>query len=117
MSRIVPPNPARRQFLFSLATAGCAGLAALPAASALAQNATGSLPHLSEDDPLAKSLGYRAVAAAVDKAKFPTYKPGQVCSLCRFYQGTAGQAFGPCQVFAGKAVSAKGWCVSYSQKT
>lgn len=116
MSRIPPPNPARRHFLFTLATASCVGIAALPASRALAQNA-GSLPHLSEEDPLAKSLGYKANASAVDKAKFPTFKPGQDCSLCRFYQGTAGQAFGPCQVFAGKAVSAKGWCVSYSQKT
>jgi hypothetical protein len=116
VSRIDPPNTARRHFLLTLATASCAGLAALPDSRALAQNA-GSLPHLAEDDPLGKALGYKADAGSVDKAKFPTYKPGQTCSQCRFYQGTAGQTFGPCQVFAGKAVSDKGWCVSFSQKT
>jgi hypothetical protein len=110
------PYSARRRFLMTLATTGCASLAVLPLQRSLAQNGS-SLPHLSEDDPLAKSLGYKSDASAVDKAKFPTYKPGQGCAMCRFYQGTAGQEFGPCQVFAGKAVSAKGWCVSFSAKT
>lgn len=115
MVRFPSPNPSRRRFLMSLASTGCS-LVALPLRRGLAQNGS-SLPHLSEDDPLAKSLGYKSDAATVDKSKAPTFKPGQDCAMCRFYQGMAGEAFGPCQVFAGKAVSAKGWCVSFSAKT
>jgi hypothetical protein len=112
-----PPNASRRRFLLSVATAaGGASLAALRVPCADAQ-AGAALPHLGEDDPLAKSLGYKSDASGVDKAKYPTFKSGQMCSLCRFFQGTAGQEFGPCQVFAGKSVSTKGWCVSFSAKT
>jgi High potential iron-sulfur protein len=110
------PYASRRRFLLSLATTGCISLAALPLQRGLAQNGS-SLPHLSEDDPLAKSLGYKGDAATVDKAKAPTFMPGQSCAKCRFFQGTATDAFGPCQVFAGKAVSTKGWCISFSAKT
>ena len=52
----------------------------------------------------------------MDKAKFATYKPGQKCENCRFFQGTAGQQYGPCQIFVGKSVNANGWCASYSAK-
>ena len=114
MSCSPPPSPSRRNFLLTLASAGAATLAAAPAQRAHAQAAA---PHISEDDPLAKALGYKNDASAVDKSKYPTYKPGQVCGTCRFFQGTAGQAWGPCQVLAMKAVNAKGWCVSYSAKT
>ncbi len=114
MSAFPPKNESRRQFLLTLATASGIGLAALRTGTTEAQAAA---PHISEDDPLAKALGYRNDAAQVDKAKYPTYKPGQTCAQCRFYQGTAGQAWGPCQVLANKGVNAKGWCVSFSQKT
>ena len=115
MPRPLPSSASRRFFLLSLATASCVSLSALAPERARAQ--AGSAPHISEDDPLAKALGYKDDAAAVDKAKYPTFKAGQMCSLCRFYQGTAGQAFGPCQVLGNKAVNAKGWCVSFSAKT
>ncbi len=103
----------RRAFLRSVAVAGSAVLVGLESAPAAAQGAQ----KLSTSDPLAKSLGYVEDAASVDKAKFPTYKPGQVCDKCRFYTGTAGASDGPCQIFAGKLVSAKGWCSSFVQKT
>ena len=74
-------------------------------------------PKLSESDPLAQSLGYKEDASKVDKAKFPTFKPGDTCAKCRFYQGAAGKSYGPCQIFAGKVVNARGWCASYNAKT
>jgi len=117
------PSSSRRNFLFTALGAVPAALGALigltaptsraRAAAAAAQN----LPHLSPEDPLAKALGYANSASQVDRAKFPTYKPGDTCSKCRFYQGTAGQAWGPCQIFVGKSVSAEGWCASYMVKT
>jgi hypothetical protein len=71
---------------------------------------------LSESDPAASALGYKADASTIDKTKFPQYATGQTCSGCVLYQGAAGASSGPCPVFAGKAVAAKGWCVSYSKK-
>ena len=73
-------------------------------------------PMLSESDPTALALGYKANAATIDKAKYAQYAPGQSCSSCALYQGAAGSASGPCAIFAGKAVSAKGWCSSYAKK-
>jgi hypothetical protein len=68
-------------------------------------------------DPLAQALGYIEDASKIDKSKFATYKPGQKCSGCRFYQGTAGEQYGPCQIFGGKAVNTNGWCISFNAKT
>ena len=75
-----------------------------------------SAPLVSESDPIAAALGYKANAASVDKAKFPQYVAGSSCSNCTLYQGAAGAASGPCPLYAGKAVSAKGWCASYAKK-
>jgi hypothetical protein len=74
------------------------------------------VPMLSESDPTALALGYKANASAVDKAKFAQYASGQSCSSCALYQGPAGSSSGPCAIFAGKAVSATGWCSSYAKK-
>src|SRR3984957_13443883 len=71
---------------------------------------------LSESDPTAASLGYKANASTVDKAKFPQYAAGQSCSNCALYQGAAGSSSGACPIYAGKAVAATGWCASYTKK-
>jgi hypothetical protein len=70
------------------------------------------LPHLSEADPTAKALGYVEDASTT---KNPKHKAGDTCSSCQFYSGGA-TGFGPCQLFPGKAVSAKGWCISHTPK-
>lgn len=75
-----------------------------------------SAPMLSESDPSASALGYKADASGVDRTKYPQYTAGQTCSNCVLYQGTAGNASGGCPIFAGKAVAAKGWCASYTKK-
>jgi hypothetical protein len=75
-----------------------------------------SLPMLSESDPTAAALGYKANAASVDKAKFPQYMAGQSCANCALYMGAAGAASGPCTIYAGKAVSSTAWCASYAKK-
>jgi hypothetical protein len=114
------PSLYRRNFLLATLGAAAAALAGLRPRAARAQAAAPAaqnLPHLSPDDPLAKALGYANTAGQVDRAKFPTYKPGDGCTKCRFYQGTPGQAWGPCQIFAGKSVSSEGWCASYMIKT
>jgi len=92
--------------------------AAVAATSGLTRLAwADSLPMLSEADPMAQALGYRADASKVDKAKFPQYGAGQTCSTCSLYAGAAGAPSGPCPIYAGKAVSATGWCASYARKS
>lgn len=80
-------------------------------------DAQADAPVLSESDPTAQALGYKANAAQVDKAKHANFQAGQSCANCNFYQGKPGEAMGPCQVFGGKLVNAKGWCASYVKKT
>lgn len=88
-------------------------IAAVGASSAVLAD---SAPMLSESNPTAASLGYRADASTVDKAKFPQYTANQSCSNCALYQGAAGASSGPCTIYAGSSVSAKGWCASYTKK-
>jgi hypothetical protein len=73
-------------------------------------------PMLSESDPTAAALGYKANAATVARAKFPQYVAGQSCANCALYQGAAGASSGPCTIYAGKSVSSIGWCASYTKK-
>jgi hypothetical protein len=94
----------RRQLLQT----AIAGLAAVPAATLIAQRAGAEM--LSESDPTAKSLGYVADAKKVDPKANPNYKPGQICANCMQYTGKPGSKAGPCNIFAGKDVAAPGWC-------
>jgi hypothetical protein len=104
---VTSPSLPRRVFLMQAAGAA-ATLAAVSSARAQAP--------LAETDANAVSLGYRADAAKVDKAKFPVYKAGQACANCALFQGAAGAAAGGCPLFAGKSVAAKGWCSAYARK-
>jgi hypothetical protein len=69
---------------------------------------------LSESDPAAKAVGYVAVAANVDKARFPDYKAGQTCNNCSLFQGNPTDAWGGCTLFGTKQVAGAGWCSSYT---
>lgn len=110
-------DPSRRAFLATAAVAASAAAIGLRPRSASA--AGENLPHLTESDPLAKSLGYRANASEVNRKKFATYKPGEHCSICRFFLGKPGEKSGyaGCQIYAGYSVDAKGWCASYNARS
>jgi hypothetical protein len=97
----------RRQFIAQLSL----GSAVLFAGKAMADNTP-----VSESDPLAVSMGYKADAAKVDKAKFPKYTATSKCSNCALFQGKATDASGPCGLFGGKQVPAGGWCNAWSKK-
>jgi High potential iron-sulfur protein len=105
-------NSSRRQFLGLVG--GALGAAALAGSFPNTARAD-DLPHLTLDDPTAQALGYTEDSSKVDAAKFPTHKPEQACASCNFFQGGT-NAYGPCQLFAGKAVNAKGWCSGYAKK-
>ena len=101
-------NPDRRRFF--AAAGGTFGAAVL--ASALPRLALADdLPHLTTDDPTAKALNYTEDASKAG----PPHQAGQTCANCNFFQGGTA-AYGPCQLFPGKAVNIKGWCSGYAKK-
>ncbi|MDX1571281.1 MAG: high-potential iron-sulfur protein [Xanthomonadales bacterium] len=73
------------------------------------------LPELSEDDPQAQALGYKADTADVDGAKFPNHSVDQKCLNCQLWQG-GDEGLGPCAIFPGKGVQAEGWCSAWVKK-
>ncbi|CAG4891775.1 high-potential iron-sulfur protein [Paraburkholderia saeva] len=83
---------------------------------ALSRQAFADAPKVSESDPTAQALGYKADASKVDKAKFTKYAAGQDCGNCSFYQGKASDPYAGCPMFAGKQVAATGWCSAYNKK-
>ena len=105
-------SQARRRFLKLAATgAVVAPIAAIVLPRiALADD----LPHVDPNEPTAKALSYTEDAGTA--ASNATYKPGSQCATCQFYQGKAGDEYGPCMLFPAKAVHAKGWCASYNKK-
>jgi len=117
------PDPAAPSAETSTDTASAeddeAGQQAAADSEQMAQNdASGSgnsegLPRLSEDNTQAKSLNYKHIASDVDTSKNPRYQEGQACANCQVYQGNDGDDWGPCAIFAGKAVKATGWCTAY----
>ncbi|HZP65412.1 MAG TPA: high-potential iron-sulfur protein [Rudaea sp.] len=98
----------RRRFLVG---ASCA-IGAITIGGTLPRTARADdLPHLATDDPTAKALNYTEDAT---KAPAP-HQDGQACANCNFYHGGS-TGYGPCDLFTGKAVSAKGWCAGYAKK-
>lgn len=84
---------------------------------AVAGTAAADLPHLSPDDPTAKALGYVNDSSALSPKQTPGYQAGSECANCLQLQGTAGQPWRPCNIFAGKLVNAKGWCRVWVKKS
>lgn len=101
-------NPSRRKFIANCTVIPLAGLAASRLALAAEQ--------IEETDPAAAALGYKHDAAQVDKAKFPRQTGEQSCANCQLYTGAEGSEWGPCGIFPGKDVSAKGWCNAWVAK-
>jgi High potential iron-sulfur protein len=95
---------------------GSLAVAALAIAARMGKPARAAAPHVDEKDVMAQSLGYKHDATKVDKAKFANYKAGETCATCQLYQGKPEGAWGPCPIFTGKEVSAKGWCSAYVKK-
>ena len=100
----------RRRFLRMSLAAGT-----LPAALAGGAAFAAELPHLDPKDPTAAALGYVEDTAKANAAKYPNHKPDQACANCNLIQGATGD-WRPCSLFAGKAVSAKGWCAAWVKK-
>ncbi|GMR16955.1 MAG: hypothetical protein BMS9Abin32_001 [Gammaproteobacteria bacterium] len=102
---------ARRRFI-QLSAVAAAGYFVRPGAEAMAQD----MPHLTEDDPVAKSMKYTHDASSVDPAARANPAAEQNCANCALVQGTDGDAWRPCQIFPGKLVNANGWCAVWAPK-
>ena len=104
-SKIKPDNnSAQRRRFVKLGVAGVIGMPLLM----LGRNAAASeLPRVEESDATAKALGYvhdaNTVAADVRGGA------ERICRSCRFY-AEADAEWGPCGLFPGRSVAAKGWC-------
>jgi hypothetical protein len=101
----------RRFFAVAGSAIGAAALVSVLPRQARADD----LPHLTPADPTAQALHYSEDASKVDKTQATTWKPGETCSNCNFFQG-GNAAWGPCQLFPGKAVNRNGWCAGYAKK-
>lgn len=93
-----------------------AGLAALPAAGLVSRAAAQGLPHVDENESLAKAMGYVHDVKKIDTNKVPQYKPGSACANCLQIQGKDGDQWRGCNIFPGKLVNADGWCKVWVQK-
>jgi High potential iron-sulfur protein. len=92
------------------------GVAAVPVSALLNRTAQAAAGKVDPNEPQAKSLGYVEDATKVDAKANPNYKPGQDCANCLQSKPTAGATEIPCNIFAGRNVSAKGWCKVYVKR-
>ncbi len=101
-------NPNRRRFI--ALTVG--GVAATSLANALLGQTAQAAEVVAESNPQAQALGYK-----VDATKATNRKDTKAfCNNCNLYSGKPGAANGPCQLFSGNLVSAKGWCTAWIKK-
>lgn len=72
---------------------------------------------ISENDPVAKAVGYKHDVKDVDPKKRPLpARKNEFCKNCALY--TASDAgWGKCTMLTGGLVAAKGWCGSWSKKS
>ncbi|MDR2013482.1 MAG: high-potential iron-sulfur protein [Rhodanobacter sp.] len=109
-------TPADRQSRRRFLKIAAISAAAAPIAAALLPRTSFAedLPHLDGSVPAAQALKYTEDASSASGN--PKHQEGASCSSCNFFQGKAGDAYGPCQLFPGHSVHAKGWCESYAKK-
>ena len=103
------PSAASRRRFFQITAVG---LAAAPFASALMSGVAQAVDTVKESDPTATALGYVADATKSTKRT----DKAAMCSTCSLYSGKPGAADGPCTIFQGNLVSAKGWCTAWVKK-
>jgi len=86
-----------------------AGLVSGPLASVLWSERATAAELVSESDPKAVALKYKA-----DATKSPDRKdPKAICDNCNFFTGKPGDATGACAALDGRLVAAKGWCTAW----
>jgi hypothetical protein len=87
---------------------------AIAAAAAPRRSFAQAAPHVEVKDSAAVAVGYIENVNQIDLKKHPDYIKGSECENCLLLQGTAGENYRPCSLFAGKLVSVSGWCSKWS---
>ena len=96
----------RRIFILQV-VAGASGLAAAAAQAQQAERVT-------EDDPYARSMGFKLDTTKVDQKRYPRHDAAtQQCSKCQLYSGKPGDQLGPCSFFGDRLVPPAGWCRNF----
>ena len=95
----------RRQFIELAAV----GLDAAPLTTVLFSGKAEAAETVSESDPKAIALKYKADATKSADRK----DPAAVCDNCNLYTGKPGDAMGACALFVGRLVAARGWSTSW----
>lgn len=75
-----------------------------------------ALPHMDENESLARAMGYVHDARKIDSNQVPQYKAGSTCANCMQLKGREGEEWRPCALFTGKLVNAQGWCKVWQPK-
>ena len=88
------------------------GLAAAPFANAMLSGVAHAADVVKESDPTANALGYVVDATKSTKRT----DKAAMCSTCSLFSGKPGAADGPCTIFQGNLVQAKGWCTAWVKK-
>ncbi|MEO5971597.1 MAG: high-potential iron-sulfur protein [Bdellovibrionia bacterium] len=74
---------------------------------------------VSETDPVASAVGYKADVSKIDFKRYPKRKlpdaKNQRCKNCALYTPANG-SWGKCQLLTSGLVNADGWCGSWSKK-
>jgi len=110
MNRLPSLSAVKRRSLLQNLAAAAAAVSILRGGRSQAAE----LPHLNVKDPDAVALGYVENATQVDAKKYPNYVQGSNCENCLLLQGSSGAGYRPCNLFAGKLVSAAGWCSGWT---
>ena len=105
----IPISHASRRRFFKMTVTG---LAAAPFAGALLNGTAKAVDAVTESDPIAAALTYKIDATKASNRKDKT----ALCDNCNLYTGKPGAADGPCSVFGGKLVNARGWCTGWVKK-
>lgn len=75
---------------------------------------------VTEDEALAKAMGYVVDATTTDTAKFPKRAgdagASQFCNNCALFAAEADAEFGPCSIFQNRHVAGLGWCNAWVAK-
>jgi hypothetical protein len=104
---------ARRRFL-KIATAG---VAAAPFGGMLVMRRARAAGKVDPKSDLAQQLGYAPDASTVDTSQWPMYEKGHDCANCQLFHGDQGAESGPCDLFGGELVEAKGWCSGWTERS
>ena len=102
-------SPTSRRRFFKITAVG---LVAAPFANALLSGVAQAVDMVKETDPTASALGYVMDAAKSTKRT----DKAAMCGNCSLFSGKPGAPDGPCTIFQGNLVSAKGWCTAWVKK-